>query len=112
MDKQQLIEKTTETLRPFETANLVHTVQNLTLHQIVTNPVLIIAIALFFFMGVIKRSRPVLFMLFALMVTILLLRYAMPASGTSLTIMETLPLFGGAILVGGVLLYYTFIKVD
>ncbi|OGT98049.1 MAG: hypothetical protein A2079_06020 [Geobacteraceae bacterium GWC2_48_7] len=112
MNKQQLIEKTTEILRPLETANLVNTVQNLTLHQIVSNPVIILTIALFFFMGVIRKSRPVLFMLFALMVVILLLRFAMPTPGTSLTIMETLPLFGGAILVGGVLLYYTFIKID
>lgn len=112
MDKQQLIEKTTEALRPLETANLVNTVQHLTLHQIATNPVIILALAFFFFMGVVKRSRPVLFMLFALLVVILLFRYAMPTSGASLTITEALPFFGGAILVGGVLLYYTFIKVD
>lgn len=112
MDKQQLIDTTTEILRPLETANLIQTVQNLTLHTIITNPIIISAIALFFFMGVIKKSRPVLFMIFALMVVVILLRYAMPAPGANLTVMESLPFFGGAILVGGVLLYYTFIKTD
>ena len=34
MEKQQLVEKTTEILRPFETANLMTTMQTLTLTQI------------------------------------------------------------------------------
>lgn len=112
MDKQQLIEKATETLRPFETANLVDTVQNLTLRQISTHPLILIVVAALFFLGVVKRSRPVLFLLFSLLVVIILLRYAMPAPGEDLTAMDTLPFFGGAILVGGVILYYTFIKTE
>ncbi len=110
MDKEQILGKTAEILRPLESANLLHNVQNLTLHQIATHPLIVLAVIIFFVTGIIRKSRTILFFLFAAMVLIILLRFAMPAPGEELTAMGTLPFFGGAILVGGVLLYYTFIK--
>ena len=110
MDKQQLMDKTTETLRPFETANLMETIQNLTLHQIFTHTAILICIALVFFYGVIKRSKTVLLTLFALLAVIVLLRYAMPAPGEVLSLKALLPFMGGGLVIGGVIIYFAFIK--
>jgi glucan phosphoethanolaminetransferase (alkaline phosphatase superfamily) len=110
MDKQQLMDKTAETLRPFETGNLMTTIQNLTLHQIFTHPAILICIALVFFYGVIKRSKIVLLTLFALLALIVLLRFAMPAPGEVLSLKALLPFMGGGLVIGGVIIYFTFIK--
>lgn len=112
MDKQQLIEKTTETLRPFETANLIETMQHLNVKEVFSHPaVLIIIIAIFFF-GVIKRSKTVLLSLFALFAIAVIIRYAMPAPGDDLSMASMLPFIGGGLLIGGVVIYFSFVKTD
>ena len=112
MDKQQLIEKTTETLRPFETSNLIDTMQHLNIKQIFSHPaVLIIIIAIFFF-GVVKRSKAVLLSLFSLVCLAVIVRYAMPATGDDLSMSSMLPFIGGGLLIGGVVIYFTLVKSD
>ncbi len=114
MEKQQLIEKTTEALRPFETANLMHTMQTLTMKQIFTNPVVLGVIAIVLFFGVIKRSKTVLLSLFGLIGLIVLVRFAIPASSTSeeLSLGSIVPfvVIGGVI--GGVIIYFSLVKSD
>jgi hypothetical protein len=110
MDKQQLIEKTTETLRPFETANLMATMQTLTLSQIFTNPVVLIFIIAVLFFGVLKKSTPVLLTLFFLIAMIVFMRYAMPPAGQELTLSSIGPFIGFGVVIGGVIIYYTMIK--
>ncbi|MDD5285600.1 MAG: hypothetical protein PHD54_07050 [Desulfuromonadaceae bacterium] len=110
MDKQQMAEKTAEVLRPFETGNLIDTIQNLTLHQIFTNPVILIIIAVVFFFGIIRRSKPVLLGLFSLLCLIVIVRFALPAPGDALSFKSTLPFVGGGLLVGGVVIYFTLVK--
>ena len=112
MDKQELVEKTTEILRPFETANLVDTIQHLTLNQIFTNPVILIIIAVVFFLGVIKRSKVVLLILFILLGLVVILRFAMPAPGEVLTIASMFPFIGFGVLICSVIIYFSFIKND
>ena len=112
MDKQQLVEKTTEALRPLETANLIDTIQNLTLHQFFTNPIILIILTIVFFLGVIKKSKTVLLTLFSLMGLIVILRYALPAPGEQLSLKEIMPFVGGGILIGGVVIYFSLIKSD
>lgn len=112
MDKQQIIQKTTETLQPFETANLIDTMQHLTIKQIFTHPAVLIFIVLVFFFGVIKRSKTVLLMLFLLMGMVVILRYAMPQPGEDLSMESMLPFIGGGLLIGGVIIYFSFIKTD
>jgi hypothetical protein len=112
MDKQQLIEKTTETLRPFETGNLINTMQNLTIQQVFTHPAVLIIILAVFFFGVIKRSKPVLLTLFMLLGLIVILRYAMPAPGDDLSMSSMLPFIGAGLVVGGVMIYFSLIKSD
>lgn len=112
MDKQQLVEKTTEALRPFETANLINTMQNLTIQQVFTHPAVLIIILGVFFFGVIKRSKPVLLTLFTLVGLIVILRYAMPAPGDDLSLSSMLPFIGAGLTIGGVIIYFSFIKTD
>jgi len=110
MDKQQLIEKTTETLRPFETSNLMTTMQSLTLAQIFTNPVVLIIILGVLFFGILKKSKPVLLTLFFLVAMIIFMRYAMPPPGEELSLSSVAPFVGFGVAIGGVIIYFTMIK--
>lgn len=114
MDKQQLIEKTTEALRPFETANLMTTMQTLTLKQIFSNPAVLAVIAVVFFFGVIKRSKTVLLSLFGLIGLIVLVRFAIPATSTSedLSLSSVVPFIVIGIVIGGVIIYFSLVKSD
>lgn len=110
MDKQQLIEKTTDVLRPFETENLITTMQTITLQQIFTNPVVLLVIALVLFFGVIKRSKTVLLTLFSLIGLIIIMRFAMPAPSEEMSLSSIIPFVGIGVVVGGVVVYFTLIK--
>jgi hypothetical protein len=112
MDKEKLIEKTTETLRPLETSNLIETAQNLSVKEVFSHPVVLIVIVAIFFFGVVKRSKPVLLGLFFMFCLAIIMRYAMPAPGDDLSISATLPFIGGGLLVGGVIIYFSLIKSD
>lgn len=112
MNKQQLTEKAVETLRPFETANLIETAQHLSIKQVFTHPAVLIFICLVFFFGVIKRSKTVLLTLFTLLCLVVLMRYAMPAPGDDLSVTSMLPFVGGGLLIGGVIIYFSLIKTD
>jgi hypothetical protein len=110
MEKQQMIEKTTEALRPFETANLMTTMQTLTLTEIFTNPVVLIIVFIALFFGILKRSMPVLLTLFFLSAMIVFMRYAMPPPGQELTLTSVLPFVGAGLGIGGVIIYFTMIR--
>jgi hypothetical protein len=112
MDKQQLVDKTTETLRPFETANLIETMQHLSIKQIFSHPVVLIIIIAIFFFGVVRRSKTVLLSLFSLICIAVIMRYAMPVPGDDLSMSSMFPFIGGGLLVGGVIIYFSLIKTD
>jgi len=112
MDKQQLVDKTTETLRPFETSNLINTMQHLDVKQIFSHPVVLIALIAIFFFGVVKRSKAVLLTLFSLICLAIIVRYAMPAPGDDLSMSSMFPFIGGGLLIGGVVIYFSLIKSD
>ena len=112
MEKQQLIDKTVETLRPFETNNLIDTLQHLTVNQVFSHPAVLFSIAVVFFFGVIRRSKTVLLSLFALFCIALIIRFAMPAQGDDLSFQSIMPFVGGGLLVGGVIIYFSLIKSD
>jgi uncharacterized membrane protein len=112
MDKQQLIEKTTETLRPFETTNLIETMQHLSVKQVFSHPLVLILLAVIFFFGVVKHSKTALLSLFALICAAMIVRYALPAEGDTLSMSSMLPFIGGGLLVGGVVIYFSLIKSD
>lgn len=112
MDKQKLIEKTTETLRPFETTNLIDSMQHLSIKQVFSHPLVLILIVAIFFFGVIKHSKTVLLSLFALICIAIIMRYTMPSADDNLSITSMLPFVGGGLLVGGVIIYFSLIKSD
>ena len=112
MDKQQFVEKTTEALRPFETANLLTTMQTLSLKDIFSHPAVLIIISGVFFFGVIKKSKTVLLTLFTMIGLIVILRYAMPAPGEELSLKSLVPFAFGGVLIGGVIIYFSLIKSD
>jgi len=112
MDKQQLVEKATETFRPFETSNLIETMKHLSVNQVFSNPAVLILIIAIFFFGVFKRSKTVLLSLFSLICIAVIMRYAMPAPGDDLSMSSMLPFVGGGLLVGGVIIYFSLIKTD
>jgi uncharacterized membrane protein len=110
VEKQQVIEKTVEALRPFETSNLMTTMQNLTLAQIFSHPIVLIIIIGALFFGIFKKSLPVLLTLFFLIAMIVFMRYAMPAPGQELSLTSVLPFVGAGLAIGGVIIYFTMIK--
>lgn len=112
MDKEKLVEKTVETLRPFETSNLIDTVQHLSVKQVFSHPLVLLAIAVIFFFGIVKRSKVVLLSLFSLICLAVIMRFAMPAPGDDLSMASMLPFIGGGLLVGGVVIYFSLIKSD
>ncbi len=105
-----MAEKTVEILRPFETSNLIETIQHLTLKQIFTNPVILLIIAVVFFLGVIKRSKAVLLTLVVILGLIVILRYAMPAPDEELSMTSMFPFIGFGLLIGGIIIYFSLIK--
>jgi hypothetical protein len=116
MDKQQMIEKTAEALRPFETQNLMTTLQTLTLQQIFSNPAVLAVIAVLLFFGIIKKSKTVLLTLFAMIGLIVMIRYAIPPISTAENVETSMgslmPFIGGGIVIGGVIIYFSLIKSD
>lgn len=112
MDKQQLVEKTTETLRPFETSNLIEAMQHLSIKQVFSHPAVLILIIAIFFFGVVWRSKVVLLSLFSLISIAMIMRYAMPAPGDDLSVSSTLPFIGGGLVIGSVIIYFSLIKSD
>lgn len=110
MDKQQLAEKAVETLRPFETANLIDTMQHLSVKQVFSHPAVLFFICMVFFFGVIKRSKASLLSLFSLISIAVIVRYAMPAPGDDLSMSSMFPFIGFGLLVGGVIIYFSLIK--
>jgi hypothetical protein len=112
MDKHEMINKTRETLAPFQTENVVNYLKNLTLERAMENPWLIAAFLIIFFYAVVKRSKFVLLSLFSVISLMLLMRYTFPAGGDEMNLSSTLPFVFGALLIGGVVLYFNFIKTE
>ena len=112
MERQQLIEKTAEALRPFETNNLIDTLQHMSINKLFANPVVLILIVVIFFYGVVKRSKTVLLCLFSLFVITLIIRFAMPNPGDGLSFQNALPFVGGCFLIACVVIYFSLIKSD
>ncbi len=112
MDKQTFLQKTEETLKPFETENLLNTMQTLTLQQIFTNPIVLGVIVLLLFFGIYKRSTTVLLTLFGMVGMIVMARYAIPAANTESSLSSIVPFVFFGVIIGGVIIYFSMIKSD
>jgi hypothetical protein len=110
MDKSVIMQKITEELSPFETTNMVQFLRHLTVKSAITNPWFVGIFLIVAFYAIIVRSKFVLSILFTAAAILVLLRYAMPAEGDSLTLSSTLPFAFGGIAIGAVVIYLYFIK--
>ena len=114
MEKQQILDQAKDKLTPFETGNIVEFIQNLTLKSAMEQPLLIGIFLIFAFYAVVRKSKVVLFFLFAGISIMLLVRFTLSPEvvGGGLTVESILPFVAGGLVVGGALLYFTFIKSD
>jgi hypothetical protein len=110
MEKQEMINKTKETLAPFETEHVVQFVKTMTLKSIMGNPWIIGAIVIIFFYAVIKRSKFVLLTLFTVISLTLLIRFTFQSQSDEMTLSSTLPFVFGGVAIGAVIIYFSFIK--
>jgi hypothetical protein len=110
MGKEDLLQKAKETLSPFETQHVVAYIKSMTVKSVMENPWLITVFLIIFFFAVVKRSKFVLLSLFTLLSLMILARYTFPAGGDDLSLSGTLPLVFGGLVIGGVVLYFSFIK--
>jgi hypothetical protein len=110
MDKQEMINKTRETLSPFETDHVVQFMKNLSLKSAMENPWIIGAFLILFFYAVVKRSKFVLLTLFTIISLMILMRFTFQSSGDELALSSTLPFLFGGLFIGIVIIYFCFIK--
>ncbi len=112
MDNQQMLEKTRQTLEPFETEHVIDFIRTLSVKSAMEHPLFIVLILLFLLYGVVKRSKFVLLFLFVSVAIMLLVRYTMPVEGDQLDARSMLPFAFGGVAIGAALIYFTFIKSD
>ncbi|MDD1668119.1 MAG: hypothetical protein LUO96_06600, partial [Methanomicrobiales archaeon] len=87
--------------------------RTLSLKSAMGNPLVIGLFLLIFFYAVIKRSKPVLLFLFAVVSIMFLVRFTLPAEpGNELTLSSTIPFAFGGLAIGAALIYFMFIKGD
>ena len=112
MQKNAILQKTIETLSPFETDHIMHFLQNLTVKTAITNPWFLAMFLIFAFYACVVRSKFVLCLLFTTAMLLILIRYTMPAEGDSLALSSTIPFAFGGLAIGGVIIYLYFIKTE
>ncbi len=113
MEKEAVLDKAKTALAPFETENVFNFMRNLSLKSAMENPVVIGLFLVIFFFAVVKRSKPVLIFLFAVVAIMFLVRFTLPADqGNELSLRSTLPFAFGGLAIGAALIYFMFIKGD
>lgn len=109
MEKAELLGKAKETLTPLETDNIVAFIKQMSFQTFVDHPWLIVLFGVVFFYAAIRRSKPLLLFLFTFFSILLLVRYTMPVDA-ELSVGSLLPMAGGGLFIGGVIIYFAFIK--
>lgn len=112
MSKEQLLEKLQDILIPLETENLITYFSTLTFSKALHNPWFVAFFLVTLFYAVIKRSRAVLLSIFFVVSTSALLARTLPGPDESFSPTSLLPLAGGSICIGAVLIYFVFIKTE
>lgn len=114
MEKQQMLDQAKERLTPFETGNIVDFIQHFDTQKAMDHPLMVILFLIFGFYAFIKRSKPVLLLLFTAIAIILLVRYTLAPETLSqgLTVQASLPFALGGLAIGGAFIYLVFIKHD
>jgi hypothetical protein len=111
MQKELILSKTEKVLSPFETEQIIRFIKDLSIKTVFDNPYILALLLAVFFFAVIKRSKFVLLFLFTLLSLMALVRYTLPM-GADLSATTLLPFAFGCLAIGGVLIYFIFIKVE
>jgi hypothetical protein len=112
MDKERLIDKTNQILKPFETQNVIVFMKELSMKTVTDNPAITFLLFLVFLYGLWRWSRVVLLFLFTLLSLTMLVRYALPPPSAELTVNSTIPFVLGCMGIASVLLYFIFIRTE
>ena len=111
MDNQEMMNRAQTALEPFETQNIVKFIKHMSTQSFIDNPWLIVVFLAVFFYAVVKRSKFVLLFLFSFFSILLLVKYTLPADG-ELSVQTLLPMAGGGLFIGSVIIYFAFIRTD
>ncbi len=112
MDKERLITKTEQTLKPFETRNVITFFKELDVKSFADHPEVTVPLVLFFLYALWRWTRVVLLSLFTVLSLTALIRYTLPPAGMELTLSSTFPFILGCMGITSVLLYFTFLRTD
>ena len=114
MDKESLLNKIQEHLTPFETGNLIEFIQNFNMQTATDHPLIALLLVILAFYAFIKKSKPLLVLIFATVSIILLVRYTLsPAQlDKGIAVNTALPFIGGGLLIGVALIYLIFFSND
>ncbi|HEU0265619.1 MAG TPA: hypothetical protein VFR01_07840 [Geobacterales bacterium] len=110
MESPSWYEKLQQVLAPFETERIATFVRTMNAKTVMENPWIILVFIVIFFYAVVKRSKFVLLFLFSCITIAILIRLTMPAEGDGLSLKSTLPFAFGALAIGAVIIYFSFIK--
>lgn len=112
MDKAQLITRTQEVLKPFESQNVLTFIHEVNAQTLTDNPRVTFLLALALAYSLWRWSRTVLLFLFTILSISMLIRYTLPAAGAELSISSTFPFVLGCMGIASVLLYFFFIRAE
>ncbi|NVN98772.1 MAG: hypothetical protein HXX17_05560 [Geobacteraceae bacterium] len=112
MEKQQLLDQAKDKLTPLETGNIVNFVQNMSMQSLMDHPLVLLVLAIIGFYAIVRKSKFVLLFLFAAISIMLLIKFTLAPDivGSELSIRSLLPFVAGGLVIGGALIYFTFIK--
>ena len=114
MDKENMLSKAQEHLAPFETSNIIEFIQNFNTQTAAEHPLIALLLVILAFYAFIKRAKAILLLIFATISIMLLVRFTLTPEKVEqgISLSTTLPFIGGGLLIGGALIYLTFISHD
>lgn len=112
MEKQQLLDQAKDKLAPLESGNVVNFIQNMSAQSLMDNPLVLLVLAIIGFYAIVRKSKFVLLFLFAAISIVLLIKFTLAPDivGSELSVGSVLPFAAGGLIIGGALIYFTFIK--
>jgi len=114
MEKEKMLSKAQEHLAPFETSNIIDFIRNFNTQTAAEHPLIALLLVILAFYAFIKRSKPLLLLIFSTISIMLLVRFTLTAETLEkgISLQSTLPFIGGGLLIGVALIYLMFISND
>lgn len=112
MQKDELLHKAQETLRPFETEHIIRFIRELNFHSFISNPLMMLVLFCALVYGLKSHSRFTLLLVFSTVSLALLIHFTFPAAGESMSTANITAFAVGCLTVAGVIIYTVFIKTE